>query len=140
LFDRFLEEEADYGFRGPLRVYSTDMLSESVQRELDRVLNSRSPTPLEELERREWTTLDYGLPDYTGWFTHSRTSQTRLAKLIERTIRAYEPRLREPRVRVEPREGSDRSLDVFISGSVKVGMVMEPISFPLVIRGSTGEE
>ena len=139
LFDRFLEEGSDYGYRGPLRVYSVEMLRESVHRELDRLLNSRSPTPPEELERREWTVIDYGLPDYTGWFTRSGTSQARLARLIERTIRAFEPRMVDPSVTVEPREGSDRSLEITIRGSLRVGMVLEPIAFPLMIEGSTTE-
>lgn len=122
----------------PLRVLTVDELRVSIQQELERLLNTRSPTPAEELESKEWTVLDWGLADYTGWYTRSAPSQQRLARLIERTIRAFEPRLIDPSVTVEWRDPTDRSLQVWIEGSIRVGTLIEPVSFPLALDGGKG--
>ena len=121
----------------PLRVLTVQGMRESVQRELHRLLNTRSPTPAEEMEsdEKEWTVLDWGLPDYTGWYTRSAPSQQRLARLVEATIRAFEPRLVEPRVTVERQEDSERSLVVWIEGAIRVGTLLEPVAFPLALEG-----
>ena len=124
----------------PLRILTVDGLRDSVRRELQRLLNTRSPTPPEELEGREWTVLDWGLADYSGWYTRSVPSQKRLARLIERTIRTFEPRLLDPKVKVEEKEGSDRGLSVWLEGTVRVGTLLEPVSFPLALEGQDPEE
>lgn len=136
LFDRLVDlAPASQVEQQPLRVLTVDELRVSVQRELERLLNTRSPTPPEELEEKEWTVLDWGLADYSGWYTRSAPSQQRLARLIERTIRAFEPRLVDPDVTVELTDPNDRTLQVWIEGSIKVGTLLEPVSFPLALEG-----
>jgi type VI secretion system protein ImpF len=136
LFDRLTDANPSEPVeQQPLRVLTVGEVRESVQRELSRLLNTRSPTPPEELEGREWTVLDWGLPDYSGWYTRSAPSRDRLARLIERTIRAFEPRMKEPRVFVEAQEGNERGLAVHIEGTIRVGTLLEPVSFPLVLEG-----
>ncbi len=141
LFDRLVDlDVTEKTEQQPLRILTVDGLRDSVQKELQRLLNTRSPTPPEELEGREWTVLDWGLADYSGWYTRSVPSQNRLARLIERTIRAFEPRMLDPKVKVEEREGSDRGLSVWLEGSVRVGTLLEPVSFPLALEGDVPEE
>ncbi len=141
LFDRLVDMDAtEKTEHEPLRVLTVDGLRGSVRQELQRLLNTRSPTPPEELEGREWTVLDWGLADYSGWYTRSAPSQSRLARLIERTIRAFEPRMLDPKVKVQEREGSDRGLSVWLEGNVRVGTLLEPVSFPLAIEGHDTEE
>lgn len=134
LFDRLVDARPSEPVeRHPLRVLSVAEVRDSVRRELSRLLNTRSPTPPEVLERRPWTVLDWGLPDYSGWYTRSAPSQERLARLIEATIEAFEPRVVDPVVTVERREGQDRGLTVWIAGSVRIGTLLEPVSFPLAL-------
>ena len=141
LFDRLVDlDGAEKTEQQPLRVLTVEGLRDSVRRELQRLLNTRSPTLPEELEGKEWTVLDWGLADYSGWYTRSAPSQTRLARLIERTIRAFEPRMLDPKVTVEEREGSDRGLSVVLEGTVRVGTLLEPVSFPLALEGHGTEE
>lgn len=121
----------------PLRVLSVDETVESVRYELERLLNTRSPTPAEELEERSWTVLDWGLPDYSGWYTRSAPSQARLARLIEATIRAFEPRMIDPRVAVEGQEESERRLIVRIDGAIRIGTLIQPVSFPLALESGS---
>lgn len=137
LFDRLADlDPATLVEQQPLRVLTVEGLRESVRTELARLLNTRSPTPAEELETREWTVLDWGLPDYSGWYTRSQPNQVRLARLVEMAIRAYEPRLLQPRVRVERHEGNDRTLRLWIEGSIRIGTVLEPVSFPVALAGA----
>lgn len=141
LFDRLVDlDGTEKTEQQPLRVLTVEGLRDSVRRELQRLLNTRSPTLPEELEGKEWTVLDWGLADYSGWYTRSVPSQTRLARMIERTIRAFEPRMLDPKVTVEEREGSDRGLSVVLEGTVRVGTLLEPVSFPLALEGHGTEE
>ena len=141
LFDRLVDlDVTEKTEQQPLRILTVDGLRDSVQRELQRLLNTRSPTPPEELEGREWTVLDWGLADYSGWYTRSVPSQNRLARLIERTIQAFEPRMLDPKVKVEEREGSDRGLSVWLEGRVRVGTLLEPVSFPLALESDAPKE
>lgn len=136
LFDRLVDfDPASQVEQQPLRVLDAEGLRQSVHRELERLLNTRSPTPPEELESKEWTVLDWGLADYTGWYTRSAPAQLRLARLIEATIRAFEPRLIDPTVRVERQDPNDRTLAVWIEGSLRIGTLLEPVAFPLALEG-----
>ena len=140
LFDRLVDEDPTQPVeQQPLRVLTVGQVRDSVQRELARLLNTRSPTPPEELEDREWTVLDWGLPDYSGWYTRAAPARERLGKLVERTIRAFEPRLIEPQVTVEEQAPNERTLIVHIQGSIKVGTLLEPVSFPLALQGGTSQ-
>ena len=136
LFDRLVDlDPTEPVEQQPLRVLDTNGVRESVQRELDRLLNTRSPTQPEELESRDWTVLDWGLPDYSGWYTRSPPAHLRLARLIEKTIRTFEPRMVDPKVSVELSGKNDRTLRVWIQGAIKVGTLLEPVSFPLALEG-----
>ncbi|KAF2407060.1 type VI secretion system baseplate subunit TssE [Pseudomonas antarctica] len=75
------------------------------------------------------TLPDYGLPDLNDMrlSLHESLSQSRL--LIERFIRAYEPRLANVRVRVLPRVGESLTLAFAIEAALMVGGVMQPVVF-----------
>lgn len=135
LFDRLTDREPSKRDveESPFRTLSREALRESLRSELSRLLSTRSSTPPDVLERREPTVIDYGLPDYSGWYTRAPTDQQRLAELALRTIRAFEPRLLNPEVRVLPPGADDHALRVHVQGSMRVGGVMEPVSFPLAV-------
>lgn len=118
----------------PFRTLSRDELRQSIRRELARILNARSITPLEILESREWTVLDYGLPDYSGWYTRASSARTKLEELVRRTIETFEPRLVNPVVRVAHADEGEHLLRVHVEGSMQVGRTMEPVSFPLALQ------
>jgi len=135
LFDRLVDfDPTEPVEQQPLRVLDTNGVRESVQRELGRLLNTRSPTQPDELEGRAWTVLDWGLPDYSGWYTRSPPSHLRLSRLIEAAIRAFEPRMVDPKVSVELSDGNNRSLQVWIEGTIRIGTLLEPVSFPLALE------
>jgi type VI secretion system protein ImpF len=132
LFDRLTDLSPEKPVEEkPLRTLSVDALRESIRREIHRILNTRCTTPPQELENREWTVLDYGLPDYTGAYTRSTEDQARLERAMTRAIRAFEPRLVDPSVELLEGMEGERSLFFQIYGGVRVGTQLEPVSFPL---------
>lgn len=136
LFDRLVDlNPTEPVEQQPLRVLDINGVRESVQKELGRLLNTRSPTQPEVLESRDWTVLDWGLPDYSGWYTRSPPAQLRLARLIEKTIRTFEPRMVEPKVSVQVSGDNNRSLQVWIEGAIRIGTLLEPVSFPMALEG-----
>lgn len=137
LFDRLaasmdgVAEGAD-GRRAP-RVLDRAGVLASIGRELNRLLNTRTPLDANALGRRPRGALDYGLPDLSLFWPFDTDSQTRLAGLIAETVAAFEPRLRNPRVTVE-RVGNERSrLRAIVSGGFGLDGMVEPVSFPILL-------
>jgi len=85
------------------------------------------------------TILDYGIPDFSHMAAGSDTDTRQLARILERTIAVYEPRLRHVRVIVERSRMSPSAVVGSIEGMLVVGNVNEPVSFPLVLALKTGE-
>lgn len=151
LFDRLVDEHPDQpDLPRPLRTLDRAGLLESVRRELERLLSSRSPLPAHRLAGRELTVIDYGLPDLADFAAADPEDHRRLAALVERTVTAFEPRLTEVRVRVERPLPERRSLLLALEGVLASGRPGEPVSFPMVLglagggvevgEGQTGEE
>lgn len=130
LFDRLAEEE-----RGRAGILDRAELYQSLQRELERLLNTRSPHLGDQLPVGERTVIDYGLPDYTAMYTRSHEDQKRLAALIRGTIEAYEPRLSEVRVEAEVLGNSEKAVLVKVAGVVALGRIMERVSFVINVTG-----
>lgn len=75
------------------------------------------------------TLPDFGLPDLNDMrlSLHESLSQSRV--LIERFIRAYEPRLANARVRVLPRVSEPLTLAFSIEAALLLEGVMQPVVF-----------
>lgn len=118
----------------PLRVLDRDGLLASVRREVGRLLNTRCTLTLEELEGRERTVLEYGLPDFSHLHTRDPRAHETLAERIRETVAAYEPRLRQVRIAVEPLRNSQRELLARVDALLVIGDVTEAVSFPVAIE------
>jgi type VI secretion system lysozyme-like protein len=133
---RSREEEAQ-----PFRVLDVRTLKESVRRELARLLNTRRHAPRggEPNADEKMTVLDYGVPDFSSLSASSGDDQNRLAALVAAAITAFEPRLEGVRVHVERLRQEDRALLLRVEARLVVGTVAEPVSFPILVRGKSGE-
>ncbi len=137
LFDRLVDGEPERRYEErPLRVLTGPELVESVERELNRLLNTRGSRRSVKLPPDQRTVLDYGLPDFSGRFSGSEVDRQWLAEQVVETIRAFEPRLHEPVAEVLPRDPSSgaEGVRLEIGGEVRQGTFMEPVSFPLTIE------
>ncbi|HEV2146624.1 MAG TPA: type VI secretion system baseplate subunit TssE [Longimicrobiaceae bacterium] len=140
LLDRLVDESPQSAAEpAPLRVLDRDALLDSVRREVKRLLNTRCTLTLEELEGRERTVLEYGLPDFSHLHTRDPRAQEALAEHIRATVAAYEPRLRQARIAVEPLRNSQRELLVRVDAMLVVGDVMEAVSFPVAIHDAAAQ-
>jgi type VI secretion system protein ImpF len=114
-------------------------LHASIRFELDRLLNTRTPVSADDLDRRPRGTLDYGLPDLSLFWPFDTTSEAQLAGLITRTVAAFEPRLLNPHARIERVGNERRRLRVEIGGSVALNGMVEPVTFPILLSDSAGD-
>ena len=75
------------------------------------------------------TLPDYGMPDLNDMnqSLHESLSQSRM--LIERFVRAYEPRLKHVRVRALPRDHDPLALAFAIEATLMIAGVMQPVVF-----------
>jgi len=140
LFDRLVDRSPKLRHEvRPARTLDRRGLRESVRRELERLLNTRCPFPVHRLADRPRSVLDYGLPELTGFSAHSFEDRERLAELIRRAVEAFEPRLSDVRVRLEPAPGDALSLIGSLEGLLQFDGVTEPVSFQAAVETRTGK-
>ena len=140
LFDRLVDRAPKLRHEvRPARTLDRRGLQESVRRELERLLNTRGPFPAHRLADRPRSVIDYGRPERTGFSAHRIEDRDRLAELIRRTIEAFEPRLSDVRVRLEPVPGDALLLMGSLEGLLQFEGVTEPVSFHTAVETRTGK-
>lgn len=140
LFDRLTDfNPGSSGEPRPLRTLGRQGLRDSVRRELERLLNTRSSLPVDQLAQRpELTVLEYGIPDLSAYSAGDDDHQRLLAGVVARAVAAFEPRLREVRVAVVRLEDEQRSLRLRIDAVLTADEVAEPVSFPALMGLKSG--
>jgi type VI secretion system protein ImpF len=140
LFDRLVDRDASPMGRElrPMRTLGRGGLKESVRREMELLLNTRTSLPASRLSVRERSVIDYGIPDCSMFSPRSFDDRARLAELIRKAIVAYEPRLRDVRVAVDAAVGDEVAMAVRIEAMLVTGSVPEPVSFDTMLQ--TGDE
>lgn len=133
LFDRLIDQEPMESVEiRPMRGYSPSLLIESVRQEVERLLYSRiDTTPV--LRSGLRTVLDYGVPDWSGFFPPSQENQRRLRDAVTESLKVFEPRLQRVQVEVA-RVREQNALQIRIDAMLVVEPVSEPVSFSVVIK------
>src|SRR5512142_2966216 len=96
VLDRLIDRDPESNVEAsPNRAQSVRQLKASLRRDLEWLLNTRrNPEPVpdgaDELEHSLYT---YGLPDITSLSYDNSRDRSRLARMIESTLRTFEPRL-----------------------------------------------
>ena len=120
--------------RAALESIGAAELYASVARDLDWLLNTKRwlQQPLHAFPETQDSILTYGLPDLStySWRTHADTAA--ICRLLEETIRRFEPRLRARTVQVKPLPPGD--IDDFrlrfrIDAVLHVEPIRTPVSF-----------
>ena len=119
-----------------LKTLTRKELVESVKREISWLLNTTCSFSQEDLEGRERNCLNYGVYDFSCFFPDSSDNRTRLAKIVEDAIEAYEPRLKNTEVTVnEMSSKNDKfTLSLLIDGELLINKISEPVSFIMAIE------
>ncbi len=139
LIERLVDEHPLEGVEyPPRRAYTRADLLRSVEHNLHWLLNTRCPLGLSELERRQAENsrgiLDYGIPDFGGFYTFDADDQKRLSRLLGDTIAFFEPRLRDVQVTLRPsRDQNHKGLEGLLEARLVVNEIDEPLAFPIVV-------
>lgn len=134
LFDRLVDlEPAVPSEPRPLRTLDRAGLLESIRRELERLFSTTSPLKPSRLVGRERTAIDYGIPDPVSFSSDNQGHHQSFVQLAEAAIRAFEPRLEDPRLLVE-RGKVPGALAFRLTAFLRQDEVKMPIHFPIVLR------
>ncbi len=135
LFDRLVDlSPAAVVELDVFRHMSEEDLKASILREVERIISTKRPVRIEDaLRETSLTVLDYGVPDATGLSPYDTFARRRYGRAIELAIKAFEPRLHNPAVRVELRKDGPASLDIAVSGTIRAGRYVEDVWFPIHI-------
>ncbi|AIL13278.1 hypothetical protein IM40_06860 [Candidatus Paracaedimonas acanthamoebae] len=141
LFDRLTDlephliaEPSSYQMLGPQE------LKESVQRELELVLNTRPTVQRPPEDGHGEFISDFALPQFFGlrdfsWFDGaSDLGRRAIGTEIERVVTYYEPRLKNVKARVNKHPQDPLALIVEVTGDLKIGEVLERFTFPITIQ------
>lgn len=142
VLDRLIDLDPKRSEELPLsRSQSLREFKANVCRDLEWLFNSRQPleTPaLGKLLRN--SVYAYGLPDITSMSVSSVRDRKRLSQSLEEAIRAFEPRILNPRVSLATTEdGKVQRLRFIIEGLLRVDPSPEPVSFDTVLDVTSGE-
>lgn len=107
-------------------------LRESVRRDLEKLMNTRMPCNElpEDLEQLRLSTINYGIPDFSGNKLVSDREKEQYRKQIETIITFFEPRFKSVHVELNQGENKqDRSLRFRIDALLNVQPAVKPIAF-----------
>jgi len=139
LFDRFDEERDDGRVVEPYRVQGLSLLLESIQREIENLLNTRLPPsqsaaaawePVSEPQ----TVLDFGLPAFSTLSAGSPTDIGLLGKVVTAKIAAFEPRLQNPMLELTSDPDDPAGMLGTLRGTVRLDKGIQAVSFPISLR------
>jgi type VI secretion system protein ImpF len=134
LFDRLLDDGPEVRQPvSPHRALDGSGLRESVRKDLVRLLNTRSPLRGRAQELARGTILDYGIPDLSPLSAASEEQRSGLARLIEKVISNFEPRLRNVKVIIQLDKTDPRNLLGIVYANLVTGNIAEPVYFPLAL-------
>lgn len=131
ILDRLIDDLPEIGHEAPCSFNWRDM-RQSVRRDLENLLNARiswleRPESCKELE---YSLLAYGLPDFSAMPLSSLGGRESLCRVIEETIRKFEPRFSDVAVTVVSEEQPlDRILRLRIHALLRAEPEPEEVYF-----------
>lgn len=131
LFERLIDMEPGQREGKPFILHDRNGLMRSVATELERLLSTRLSVPPHELDKRQRSTLDYGIPDGAAVSPADPQGCLVLAAQIQATIIAFEPRLQDPLVELRPLPARGNALIANISAHLVIDGLLEPVSFAI---------
>jgi type VI secretion system protein ImpF len=143
VLDRLLDDEPGVTHEPvPTRSQSLRTLKSSLRRDIEWLLNTRTPVdPLPdgdcELKR---SVYNYGLPDVQSLGAKSESNYEQVARLMEDVLATFEPRVAN--IRVTPAENNDTrsfTLRFIIEGMLRIDPAPEYIAFDTALELSSGE-
>jgi type VI secretion system protein ImpF len=138
LIDRDPKNQSEIPFT---RAQSLRELKLALKRDLEWLLNTRKtidPAP-DSARETVRSVYHYGFADISSKSVLSTRDHSDLVREMESTIAVFEPRLKRAKVRMEPVEGSYRTLKFVIEGLLCMDPAPEPVRFDTVLELGKGE-
>lgn len=142
VLDRLIDEDPDNSREAPKSRHQ--VLREvklSVQRDLENLLNTRCRcmSPSDEDSEFKSSLIEYGIPDFAGTNMGSSENRENVRRLVEDTVRRFEPRFKSVRVKlVENQDRADRGLRLRIDALMHAEPAPEPVVFDSQLEPVTG--
>ena len=139
LFDRLMDTRANVG-GGTVSRMSIEELKDSVARDLEALLNTRTVIPeglLKQYPECGRSMVTYGLQDFAGLSLSSTDDRAYICRCLEEAIARHEPRLRNVQASLELRADSVNSLNFAITALLVVSTAHEPVNFDAVLQPSS---
>jgi len=142
VLDRLIDLEPERKLEPPLsRAQSVRELKAAVRRDLEWLLNSRRtieepPASLKDVGR---SIYNYGLPDVSSLYLRSAKDQAFLLESIKTAITAFEPRLLNVKVRMEPGTDDIRVVRFAIEGFLRMDPAPEQVFFDTMLEPMSGQ-
>ena len=140
LFERLTDDQPHTQQEArPYRAYDVAGLEASLQRELERLFNTRcGPGPVRKGARR--SVLGYGVPDHILDSPTSTRDQEALTADLAAAVRRFEPRLQGVSVGVHEADPRRQQLTVMIEGEIFVDRQPIAVRFPVVLGNADHED
>ena len=136
VLDRLLADPKD-GAEGLTLTYSLEQLRESVARDVEALLNSRSAIDFDQLidlPQTRQSVICFGIRDFVGRVLTNAEEQRHIAASLSHAIAAFEPRLRDVRIEFYQRQGTMNSLSFTIRALLLAHPSAEPVAFDAVLQ------
>lgn len=120
---------------------SESMYRKSLKRDVEWLLNTRQPL-LPELEAypvAAASVVNFGLPDIQGFNGSDGRDKNVLSASLLKTIRTFEPRIKQPRVYMLRTDPTSRSLRFHIEGQISFENMQEEITFDTLYELISGD-
>ena len=140
LFDRLIDHSPEEGAEVPIKLfYNQFELIQSIEREVFRILNTRSTAKHEEFdnliseEENVGLVQLYGLADFSQFDGANTGHRPRIARLCELSIQLFEPRLNNVKVNIIKFDKQTQTLIASISAQITIPKFQQEITFPMTI-------
>lgn len=140
LFDRLMDTHAPAAASGTVPRLSIEDMKDTVARDLEALLNTRTVIPEALLKRFPEcgrSIVTYGLNDFAGLSLASADDRAHICQCLERAIARHEPRLRNVRASLEVQEGSINRLNFAITALLVLNAAQEPVNFDATLQPSS---
>lgn len=140
LFERLIDQSPETPEEAPSkRFYNQLELIQSIEREVFRILNTRSTAKYDEfndlIALRENIGLVqlYGLADFSQFDGTNGGHRPRIARLCEISIGVFEPRLKNIKVTILEFDKQAQALIASVSATISIPNFQQEVTFPMTI-------
>ncbi|PWF41019.1 type VI secretion system baseplate subunit TssE [Massilia glaciei] len=140
LFDRLLDVPVHGASSGTVSRLSIEDLKDSVARDLEALLNTRTVIPedlLLHFPECARSIVTYGLNDFAGLSLSSTDDRAYICACLQTAIERHEPRLREVTASLELRADSINRLNFSITALLVVNAASESVNFDAILQPSS---